>query len=149
MTIACREEVCFAELRHTDGYGTYAQGRLALVERRPIPLGEARSVTSAIDGLWALDPDLPIDGLYGLRRPVKSDEEVIEICIHAPHYFIEARTRSRSFLMYRYCQDNYDDGLIALTPMLALFERLFPEPMSQVSAFSNLEERGERLREIE
>lgn len=150
LTLTCDDDACHAELRYTNGYGTYTQGALAFVEQRAVPVELARSVMSAIDAnnVWQLTPDLPVDGLYG-RRGTPSSSDSIGICIHSPHYFIEAHAAGRSLLMYRYCQNNYNDGLSALAPMTALFDELFPEHMSQVSSFSNLEERGERLREIE
>lgn len=150
LTLTCRRASCHAEIRYTNGYGTYTQGNLAVVERRSVPSDVVRPVMSVIETnrLWEIAPDLPTNGLYGPRQGRGTNQE-IEICIHAPHYFIEAQAAGRSLLLYRYCQANYADGLNAVAPMIALFGNLFPEQMSQVSGFSNLEERGERLREIE
>jgi hypothetical protein len=132
LTLWCEQSRCQAELRYTDGYGTYNQGRLHYARTRPVSRETAQNVMAAMDqnGFWQLTAHLPTGGPYG-DRPTLSEPS---ICLHAPHYFLEGRRADQSRLVYRYCQPNVNDGLVAVKPMIDLFDTLFPDDFPQVKA---------------
>jgi hypothetical protein len=131
LTLTCARTACTAELRHTNGYGTYRQGRLQRVYRKKVATDEALSVMAALDagGVWTLPPQLPVG--VGMRAGMPEGSE-LRICLHAPHYYVEAKDGERSILAYRHCQSNYKDGLNAMAPLIALFDRIFPVPLALV-----------------
>jgi hypothetical protein len=132
LTLWCETSGCRAQLRYTDGYGTYQQGKLYYSQSRHVDRETAGQVMEAVDqsAFWRLVPHLPVDGPYG-ARPTLGEPS---ICLHAPYYFLEGRKQNQSQLVYRYCQPRYGDGIAAVQPMIDLFERLFPTAMTQVKA---------------
>ena len=131
LTLWCDPKSCSAELRHTDGFGTYQQGNLTGLYTLRVERTKALEVMDAIDagGLWTLDPQ--VRGKDGARVGLPEDSKEA-ICLHAPHYFIEAKDSGRSLLAYRYCQSNYMDGLTAMAPLISLFDELFPVPLALI-----------------
>jgi hypothetical protein len=131
LTLWCDPAACSAELRHTDGFGTYRRGNLAGLYTLRVERTKALEVMAAIDagGLWTLDPQ--VRDKNG-ARPGLPQDSIDSICLHAPHYFIEAKDSGRSLLAYRYCQSNYMDGLNAVAPLIALFDELFPIPLAMI-----------------
>ena len=131
LTLQCGPNECSAELRHTDGYGTYQQGSLEDIYIKRVERTKALAVMDAIDdgGLWSLPPQVRNE--KGERDGLPEDSKT-QICLHAPYYYIEAKDSGRSFLAYRYCQSDYMDGLKAMAPLIALFDELFPEQLAKV-----------------
>ncbi len=131
LTLWCDPEACSAELRHTDGFGTYRQGNLTGLYTLRVERTKALEVMAAIDagGLWTLAPQ--VRGKDGARSGLPEDSKD-SICLHAPHYFIEAKDSGHSLLAYRYCQSNYMDGLNAMAPLISLFDELFPVPLALI-----------------
>jgi hypothetical protein len=131
LTLTCKAGACTAELRHTDGFGTYHQGKLEKVYTKRVQELKALQVMSALDegGVWALPPQLADEKGYRIGLPEGGQDW---ICLHAPYYFVEAKKLGRSLLAYRYCQPNYRDGLDAMAPLITLFEELFPTRISAV-----------------
>ena len=131
LTLVCDSKQCSAELRHTDGYGTYRQGTLEDIYTKRVERAKAHQVMAALEsgGLWALAPQVLDEN--GKRTGLPQDS-VDSICLHAPHYYIEAKDSGRSLLAYRYCQSNYMDGLNAVAPLIALFDELFPVPLAKI-----------------
>lgn len=131
LTLACKSEVCTAELRHTDGFGTYRQGELEKIYTKRVAKSKALEVMAALDagGVWALPPQLADERGNRIDLPTGGEDWV---CLHAPYYFVEAKEPGRSLLAYRYCQPNYRDGLNAMAPLITLFEELFPMRISAV-----------------
>lgn len=146
LTLSCDQRRCTAELRHTDGYGTYQQGTLAFNQTRTVRHERALQVIAAMQthGVFGLKPDLPVDGNSYLRPGHGNN-----ICLHAPNFYIEARHGPQSVLAYRFCQDDYESSIATVRPLIDLFTELFPREMSQVSQYSDLESSNNRLREIE
>jgi hypothetical protein len=131
LTLHCDTKECSAELRHTDGYGTYQQGSLEDISKKPVERTKAMAVMDALNvgGVWSLPPQVHSE--KGERVGLPEDAKT-QICLHAPYYYIEAKDSGRSLLAYRYCQSNYMDGLNSMTPLIALFDELFPEQLLKV-----------------
>ncbi len=131
LTLTCKAGACTAELRHTDGFGTYRQGKLEKIYTKRVQESKALQVMAALDegGVWALPPQVADEKGYRIGLPEGGQGW---ICLHAPYYFVEAKKPGRSLLAYRYCQPNYRDGLDAMVPLITLFEELFPTRISAV-----------------
>jgi hypothetical protein len=131
LTLQCGPKECSAELRHTDGYGTYRQGTLEDIFIKRVERLKAMAVMDAINAgsVWSLPPQVRVE--KGERVDLPEDSKT-QICLHAPYYYIEAKDSGRSLLAYRYCQSNYMDGLKAMAPLIALFDELFPEQLAKV-----------------
>jgi hypothetical protein len=131
LTLQCDTKECSAELRHTDGYGTYRQGTLEDIFIKRVERTKALAVMKAIDdgGLWSLPPQVRNE--KGERAGLPEDSKT-QLCLHAPYYYIEAKDSGRSLLAYRYCQSNYLDGLNIMAPLIALFDEFFPEQLAKV-----------------
>ncbi|MEZ5689584.1 MAG: hypothetical protein R3E21_12510 [Caenibius sp.] len=83
------------------------------------------------DGFAAFEPQLRENDEYsGTAQPDGS----IAFCIHAPHYYLETFKEYRRHIIYRYCQDNYDDGLRTAMPLVELAIHYFPNEMSKITA---------------
>ncbi|MCU0882263.1 MAG: hypothetical protein MUF14_06305 [Hyphomonadaceae bacterium] len=152
LTLSCTPRRCTAELRYTDGYGTYRQGTLARTLSKTVDRVRAEAIIETINGngLFALKAYLPVGTLYNRPELAQdSPQGANMICLHAPSYFVEAVNDGRTQLAYRFCQEHYSDGLDALKPMIDLFGQLFPDDMSQVSAYSNLEADNHQLRKLD
>jgi hypothetical protein len=131
LTLQCDPKECSAELRHTDGYGTYRQGTLEDIFIKRVERTKAMAVMDAISagGVWSLPPQVRVE--KGERVGLPEDSKT-QLCLHAPYYYIEAKDSGRSLMAYRYCQSNYMDGLKAMAPLIVFFDELFPEQLAKV-----------------
>ena len=136
----CANQQCHLEVRFTDGYGTYRQGSLKGIRKADISREEFDAIDLAFErgGFTALEPQLRENDEY--LGAAQSDGS-IAICIHAPHYYLETLKENRRHIIYRYCQDNYDDGLRIAMPLVELAEHYFPNEMSKIIAVWIEEER--------
>lgn len=123
ITLSCEGENCDLEMRMTDGYGTYRQGRLNLIETESIEKALFDTVIEEVSarGFWRLEPQLR-EKFEGVNA-----DGSVALCLHAPHYYAEGRSDGRRQLIYRYCQPNYADGLVTLAPLLKLAAETFPD----------------------
>jgi len=134
----CTDQQCRLEVRFTDGYGTYRQGNLEGIRKVDISREEFDAIELAFErgGFAALEPQLRENDEYS--GVTQSDSSVadgfISICIHTPHYYLETFKENHRHIIYRYCQDNYDDGLRIAMPLVELAERYFPNEMSKITA---------------
>lgn len=131
----CEVDSCELELRFTDGYGTYTQGKLAGVRTTGISRDEFDAIEQAFaEGDFAsFDPDLR-DGEPYAGVVDQAEEGAIPICIHAPSYYLESYDGERHKIVYRYCQSDYGDALGIARPLVELSARYFPEETALVSA---------------
>ena len=131
----CIDQKCMIEVRYTDGYGTYTQGKLEAIRTAEISRSEFEEIGRAFegDGFWKLEPNLrPGDPYLGVSE--NASDESLRICLHAPSYYLEGFEEGRSHLIYRYCQRNYDDGIQVAMPLIEIAERHFPEEMEKIVA---------------
>jgi len=145
----CLDQKCGLELRFTDGYGTYSQGKLAGIRRAEITNEEFNRIERAfIEGGFANLPPLlrKKDEYHGLKE--SEDENEIVICIHAPSYYLETYENTQHHIIYRYCQENYTDGLRVAMPLIELAETHFPKEMPSIIAVWIEEERQTRIEKI-
>ena len=140
----CDGQECYLEVRFTDGYGTYQQGKLKGIRKAKISQEEFNTISFAFDqgGFAALEPQLRQEERYsGLLQT----DGTIAICIHSPHYYLETYENGRHHVIYRYCQDDYDDGLYIAMPLIELAEHYFPSEMLKIFAIWIEEERATKL----
>ena len=131
----CNGSDCFIEVRFTDGYGTYSQGDLAGIRKAEISRNEFEEIDLAfrVGGFYELKPQLRAAEQYHGLKASENEGELV-ICLHAPSYYLEAFDGSKKHMIYRYCQDNYDDGLRVAMPLIELAERNFPNEMKSIVA---------------
>lgn len=132
----CNETSCFIEVRFTDGYGTYTQGKLRGVRKQEISFDDFRKIERAFNeaDFNSLEPHLREgNASQGLYEP-QSDDVVAIICVHAPAYYLETYDGFQKRMIYRYCQDDYDEGLRIAMPLIELAERSFPLEMKAIVA---------------
>lgn len=131
----CIDQKCMIEVRYTDGYGTYTQGKLEAIHTAEISRSEFEEIGSAFerDGFWGLEPHLrPGEPYLGVSD--NAPDEGPAICLHAPSYYLQGFEEGRSHLIYRYCQRNYDDGIQVAMPLIEIAERHFPDEMEKIVA---------------
>lgn len=127
----CANQLCYLEIRFTNGYGTYQQGNLSGIRKVVIAREEFDTIEATFDrdGFAALEPQLRENGPYSSIAPPDGS---ITFCVHAPHYYLETFKENHRHIIYRYCQDNYDDGLRIAKPLIELAEHYFPNEMSHI-----------------
>nr|WP_298897400.1 hypothetical protein [uncultured Altererythrobacter sp.] len=131
----CTNLKCMIEVRYTDGYGTYTQGTLERVRSTEISRSEFEEIGSAFerDGFWNLESHLrPNEPYLGVNDNAPDEGPVI--CLHAPSYYLEGLEIGQNHTIYRYCQNNYDDGIQVAMPLIELAERHFPAEMGKIVA---------------
>ena len=131
----CIDQKCMIEVRYTDGYGTYSQGKLEGSRTAEISRSEFEEIGRAFerDGFWNLEPHLrPNEPYRGVSGNASDDGPAI--CLHAPSYYLEGFDDGQSHLIYRYCQRNYDDGIQMAMPLIEMAERHFPAEMEKIVA---------------
>lgn len=147
----CKDQECVIEVRYTDGYGTYSQGKLEGSRTAKISRSDFEEIGRAFegDGFWKLEPHLrPGEPYLGVSE--NASDESPAICLHAPSYYLEGFEEGRSHLIYRYCQRNYEDGIQVAMPLIKMAERHFPEEMEKIVAKWLLDEReANQLEETE
>lgn len=131
----CVDQKCRLELRFTDGYGTYSQGKLAGIRQTKITIEEFNIIERAfVEGRFeSLPPLLRREDEYHGLKESENENEII-ICVHAPSYYLEAYENTQHHIIYRYCQENYTDGLRVAMPLIELAETHFPEEMPSIIA---------------
>lgn len=125
------------ELRYTNGVGTYRSGKLAGIRRKKITPSEFRRIEQSFENgnFYQLSPTLrENNGYYGFTVSEEKGEEEL-ICLHAPTYYLESYRNGEHHLLYRYCQDDYEDGLKVAMPLIELAEVYFPKEMEGITAF--------------
>lgn len=135
LILANCSKYCYLELRYTDGYGTYSQGKLDGVVKTAITKSEFKTVVNGFEeGQFAnLNPYLRPDERYdGLIESASEDE--IVICLHAPYYYLERYVKKEYLVIYRYCQNNYSEDLAVAFPLIELAEKYFPSEMKLIKA---------------
>lgn len=135
LILANCSEKCSLELRYTDGYGTYSQGKLDGVVNAAITEAEFNKIAASFENgkFSSLSPDLrPNEAYEGLKKGGTEDE--IIICLHAPHYYLESYIQQDYRVIYRYCQDNYTEDLAIAFPLIELAEKYFSDEMKLVKA---------------
>lgn len=136
----CAEAKCRLELRFTDGYGTYRQGKLEGVRQVSISKREFDVIAISLEE-GGFD-DLPSDLRENRNASLEPDSDGnIAICIHSPSYYLETFENGRRQMIYRYCQNNYEDGLRLAIPLIELAEEHFGKEMSSITAVWIDEER--------
>lgn len=139
----CNKSICYLELRYTDGYGTYYQGKLQESLKKNISVNEFERIATgfAENGFSSLSPQLRENSAYeGIKYEITEEEkddkmETVTFCLHAPHYYLESNIDDRYHLIYRYCQPNYTDDLKSAFPLIELAEKTFPKQMEDISAY--------------
>jgi hypothetical protein len=132
----CYKKHCSLELIYTNGYGTYQQGELINKQKIRITEKEFADVRSAFafNDFRAASADLRHH--FSLEETASDNGELVtvHICLHAPHYYLEAKVNKEHYLIYRYCQDNYKKDLQRAFPLIELAEKYFPAEMPKIKA---------------
>lgn len=143
ITANCYKGECTLELRYTDGYGTYQQGKLAGRAKVNISNHEYEGVAESFvtNRFGELISYPKRNNPYEETFSEDEDFEEISICLHAPHYYLESYMESEYYVIYRYCEDNYRRDLRVAFPLIELAEKYFPTQMEHVTAVWIQEER--------
>ncbi len=128
----CSAVSCVLEVRLTDGYGTYDQGSLSFQDSVPMAHSDFDRLANELRdrGFWELSETRG----ESVREIVdENGERRIALCMHAPHYFLQARIEGERRSVARYCQDNYSDAYVAGAHLLEIAAREFPEQFASAS----------------
>ena len=145
ITANCFKEECSLEVRHTDGYGTYQQGKLVGRGKVNISRHEFEVVAGGFNKnrFRELSPNLRQNSRYAGLASENDNSEAIKICLHAPHYYLESNVEGEYHVIYRYCQDDYGRDLEVAFPLIELAEKYFPSQMQHITAVWIQEERSQ------
>lgn len=120
------------ELKSTNGYATYTEGKLNNHFERQISLNEFRDFQERFQGFSDLisDDDRDITG--------PNDGDTILICIHASSYSVEIKSRDFSHYISRSaCADSFEVDMNYVVPFISMAHAYFEEELSSLVRFAD------------